>query len=216
MVRCTAKSASADNKLKKIALTGIDDLPAAASGRLDLRPGRSLYVIGARTDPPVGKFNVDPRADRDCRRGPQRAPIAVAHQRKTSRQHAAVREGSEQLRIPVVSRPPCIEEVIDRAVSAFAQDADSLLAARDVDAVRCEIGGSAGAQTQRDIVLAIAAALDVGAQKMCAEPAADLREGHAMNMCVSPQRSGENVRRMIEPLPRRSQESFRIWQRPRR
>src|SRR5580698_5420141 len=91
LVRCTVKSASADNKLKKIALTGIDDLPAAASRRLDLRPGRSLYVIGARADPPVGKFNVDPRADRDCRRGPQRAPIAVAHQRKTSRQHAAIR-----------------------------------------------------------------------------------------------------------------------------
>src|SRR5262249_30767624 len=82
--------------LKQVALTG----GAGASHAWFRRSGWTLdgrAVFSPRTNTAVGKFNLERHARADgCGRA-QRTPLGIAHQSKSARQHASIRESRKKL-----------------------------------------------------------------------------------------------------------------------
>ena len=87
------------------------------------------------------------------------------------------------------------------ARAARSADAPTRSASREIlHAMRRDIGADAGAQPQRKGGIAFPAALDLRAQEVGAQPAADARKTDVMDVSVGAQRTAEPCRGVIEPL----------------
>ena len=114
----------------------------------------------------------------------QRLAGGIADERKAAREHAAIGERREQLRIALAAGEPRGDERADGALGALRKYADTLALARDPRAIGLDIRGNARAQPLRDAGIALAPALDIGAQQLRALAAADPRKPDAVNLRI--------------------------------
>ena len=70
-------------------------------------------------------------------------------------------------------RPARVQEIVDGAPGTLGQRGDAFAFARQSHAMRSDVRCGAGAQPQRNPVIALATAFDVSPQQVRAEPAAD-------------------------------------------
>ena len=69
----------------------------------------------------IGKFDVQTRPRPDRSRCPQRLPVAIAHQRKAAREHAAIGIGGQQLSGAAQTCDAAVAENPEGAVRAIAE-----------------------------------------------------------------------------------------------
>ena len=135
----------------------------------------------------IGKLDVDRHAggNRGCRA--QRPARSIAYQRKTPCQYAPIRERREQLGIALTTRPARIQQIVHGASGARGEHANTLALLRNPGPMHIDIRGGAGPQPQRNSGITFTAALHMHAQQVRAQPAADAREAHAMDVGVGAQ-----------------------------
>src|SRR5208282_4728301 len=198
--------------LKKIALP----FAAAAGARFrwfGARRIRNWRAIGAGADAAVGELDLDRHARGDGCGGAQWLACGIANKRKAPRQHAAIGKRREQLRAAFASRAAHGDEVANGQLGTLGEHCDELALTRDTRSISLDVRGKAGAQPQRNAGVALAPALDIGAQQLRSEPAADARKTNTVDLRVGAQRPSKPRGGMIESLSRQRQHVFAIRQR---
>jgi len=88
----------------------------------------------------VGKFQIEPRSRSDAGRGVHGMALLIAYQRKTARQHAAIRQRPEQLAAMGDTRLEPLHHHCERAPRAFGQALRAFAVARDRVAPGLRVG----------------------------------------------------------------------------
>ena len=117
-----------------------------------------LHDFGTRADAAISKLDVHLHAGRNRNGRAQRPAGSIAHQRKPTRQYAAIRKRCEQLGIPFTPRPARIEKIVHGPAGTLRECANALALARDAHTARRDIRRHARPQAQCSAGIAVAAA----------------------------------------------------------
>ena len=148
-------------------------------------------------DAAIGELDLNGHAGDGGRSAMQGLAGGVTDEREAARQHAAIGERREQLRIALAAGEPRGDQRAHGALGALRKHDDALVLARDPRAIGLDIRRHAGAQPVCDAGIALAPALDIGAQQLRAQTAADARKTDAMNLRIGAQCASKRGASMI-------------------
>ena len=136
----------------------------------------------------IGELDIHRHAHGNGGCRPQRTSGSVTHQREAARQHAAIGECREQLRVALAPRPARIEQVVHGTAGPFGEGGNAFPVAREPHPMRRNIGARARTQPQRQSPIALTPAFDLTAQQVSAQASTDARQTDTMDMRIGAQR----------------------------